>query len=88
MTRDEVFGPSHSHCITCSDEGVPMQVVELDGDDIALCVDPELPEAAPPIAVMVDLVGDRVAAGDLLLVHAGVALACLPASSSEGTTTR
>ena len=61
------------HCITCSDEGVPMRVVEAGTDRIALCAAEN--GAAQP--VMVDLVGS-VAAGDSVLVHAGVALVRLP----------
>ena len=53
------------HCRTCSDEGVPMRVVEVRDHATALC-DGE-------VEVMTDLVGE-VAAGDELLVHAGVAL--------------
>jgi hydrogenase maturation factor len=54
------------HCITCSDEGVPMRVVAVQPDGLALC-DGE-------VEVMTDLVG-AVAVGEELLVHAGVALA-------------
>jgi hydrogenase maturation factor len=54
------------HCITCSDEAVPMRVVEVRADSIALCGD--------GAEVMTDLVGD-VAPGDELLVHAGAAIA-------------
>jgi hydrogenase maturation factor len=53
------------HCITCSDEAVPMRVTEVRPDGIALCGDAE---------VMTDLVGD-VEPGDELLVHAGTAIA-------------
>ena len=53
------------HCITCSDEGVPMRVVAVQPGSVALC-DGE-------VEVMTDLVG-AVAVGDELLVHAGVAL--------------
>jgi hydrogenase maturation factor len=56
------------HCATCSDEGVPMRVLELCGDGLARCED--------GVEVMTDLVGD-VEPGDELLVHAGVALARL-----------
>ena len=52
------------HCITCSDEGVPMRVLEIDGS-LARC--------EGGVEVMTDLVGD-VEPGDELLVHAGVAL--------------
>jgi hydrogenase maturation factor len=52
------------HCVTCSDEGVPLRVVEIDG-----C----LARCEGDVEVMTDLVGD-VEPGDELLVHAGVAL--------------
>ena len=53
-----------SHCVTCSDEGVPMRVERLE-NGLAICED--------GVEVMTDLVG-AVSAGDELLVHAGVAL--------------
>ena len=57
------------HCITCSDEGVAMRVVQADEDGLARCAgaDGALRE------VMTDLVG-AVEPGDSVLVHAGVAL--------------
>jgi hydrogenase maturation factor len=57
------------HCITCSDEGVPMRVVEADAGGVARCAG----EDGTTSEVMTDLVG-AVSAGDSLLVHAGVAL--------------
>jgi hydrogenase maturation factor len=63
------------HCITCSDEGLPLRVVALEGDGLATCRDDAAPEA-PAATVDVQLVGE-VAAGDLVLVHAGVAIALL-----------
>jgi hydrogenase maturation factor len=59
MTCDE------DHCVTCSDEAVPMRVVEVRADGTALC--------EGDVEVMTDLVGS-VAPGDAVLVHAGVAL--------------
>jgi hydrogenase maturation factor len=53
------------HCITCSDEGVPMRVLEARGDGLAVC--------EGDVEVMTELVGD-VEPGDELLVHAGVAI--------------
>jgi hydrogenase maturation factor len=53
------------HCVTCSDEAVPMRVTEVHGDRTALCGEAE---------VMTDLIGD-VEPGDELLVHAGTAIA-------------
>ena len=62
-------GCSGDHCITCSDEGVPMRVVEPRDDGLARCAS----EDGTTSEVMTDLVG-AVAAGDSVLVHAGVAL--------------
>jgi hydrogenase assembly chaperone HypC/HupF len=61
------------HCVTCSDEGVPMRVVAIDEDrGLALCAAPGGDRSSVEIA----LVG-AVAPGDALLVHAGTALALL-----------
>jgi hydrogenase maturation factor len=57
------------HCITCSDEGIPMRVVEAPTGGIASCTSDD----GATSDVMCDLVGD-VAPGDAVLVHAGVAL--------------
>ena len=54
------------HCVTCSDEAVPLRVLEIHDDGTALC--------DGDVVVMTDLVG-TVAPGDELLVHAGTALA-------------
>jgi hydrogenase maturation factor len=54
------------HCVTCSDEAVPLRVVDVLPGGLALC--------GGDVEVMVDLVGE-VAAGETLLVHAGVAIA-------------
>ncbi len=57
-------------CITCSDEAHPMRVLFTDEDSgLAVCAG----EDGLPGEVEVGLV-DPVAAGDVLLVHAGVAL--------------
>jgi hydrogenase maturation factor len=73
-------------CITCSDEGLPMRVVESAGaDGIAICAD----EDGAVHEVAVDLV-EGVTVGDEILVHAGVAIAmaCIPVAghSQERTT--
>jgi hydrogenase maturation factor len=52
------------HCVTCADEAVPLRVNEVRGDGTALC---------EGVEVMIDLVSP-VHEGDVLLVHAGVAL--------------
>lgn len=67
------------HCITCSDEGIPMQVVADLGDGLAICADARGREQE----VMTGLI-DTIAPGDTLLVHAGTALIRVPAA--EGST--
>ncbi|MGI8863949.1 MAG: HypC/HybG/HupF family hydrogenase formation chaperone [Solirubrobacteraceae bacterium] len=57
-----------AHCITCSDEGIAMEVIELRGANV-LCRD----ELTAEHVVAADLVCP-VAPGDVLLVHAGVAI--------------
>ena len=61
---------NHAHCITCSDEGVPMRVVQIDADrGLALCEDAAGARSSVEIALVAG-----VALDDLLLVHAGTAL--------------
>lgn len=63
------------HCITCSDEGVPMQVERIDEDrGLALCSADDGSKSTVEIALV-----EPVAPGDRLLVHAGVALVGLEA---------
>ncbi|MDX6534624.1 MAG: hypothetical protein QOF68_2368 [Gaiellales bacterium] len=61
------------HCITCSDEGVPMRALERDEDGQWLCRDAK----GTRHVVMTDLV-EPVLPDELVLVHAGVALVRLP----------
>ena len=63
------------HCITCNDDGVPMTVLRLDaGAGLAECTDAEGGRSAVETALV-----DPVCEGDRILVHAGVAIASLPA---------
>lgn len=57
-------------CVTCADEAVEVRVVRAGAGDLAECVD------GAGVAGEIDtgLVGD-VVPGDVLLVHAGVAIA-------------
>jgi hydrogenase assembly chaperone HypC/HupF len=65
------------HCVTCSDEGVPMRVVAVDEERaLALCAAPDGARSSVEVA----LVGP-VAPGDELLVHAGTALTRLEAAA-------
>ena len=61
------------HCVTCGDDGVPMQVVRIDEvRGLALCADENGTKETVETALV-----EPVAPGDVLLVHAGTALARL-----------
>jgi hydrogenase maturation factor len=58
------------HCITCSDEGIPMRVERIDAaSGLALCAAADGSQSTVEIALV-----EPVVPGDRLLVHAGVAL--------------
>jgi hydrogenase maturation factor len=57
------------HCITCSDEGISMQIVSV-SEEGAVCVDED---GSMHEGIAVELV-EPVAPGDRVLVHAGVAI--------------
>jgi hydrogenase maturation factor len=59
----------HDGCVVCSDSGIPLQVISIDGDD-ALCED----AAGNRIRIAVELVAP-VTTGEVLLTHGGVAIA-------------
>lgn len=64
------LGPASCHCATCADEGVPMRVLGLAGGaGLADCAGDD----GETMAVDTTLV-EPVAAGERVLVHAGVAL--------------
>jgi hydrogenase maturation factor len=57
------------HCITCSDEGIEMQVERIDdARGLALCAADDGSKSTVEIAL------ESVQPGDRVLVHAGVAL--------------
>jgi hydrogenase maturation factor len=61
------------HCVTCSDDGVPMTVARVDAArGLALCIGPDGGRSSVETALV-----EAVAAGDCLLVHAGTAIARL-----------
>jgi hydrogenase maturation factor len=59
------------HCVTCADEGLPMRVLRVRADDLALCEDAAGAHHSVELALVQAGVGDQV------LVHAGVALVTL-----------
>jgi hydrogenase expression/formation protein HypC len=58
----------HDGCITCSDAGIPVRVLSVEGDD-AFCED----GAGNRVEIAVELV-IPVRVGEVLLVHGGVAI--------------
>lgn len=58
----------HDGCVTCSDAGIPVRVLSLEGHD-ALCED----AAGNRAEIAVELVVP-VEAGEVLLTHGGVAI--------------
>ncbi|HEY2378737.1 MAG TPA: HypC/HybG/HupF family hydrogenase formation chaperone [Gemmatimonadaceae bacterium] len=76
---DVVAQCGSDHCITCSDEGVPMRVASLDHTvGLARCLD----AADQETEVMIALVPDA-RVGDTLLVHAATALTRLDTNRTE-----
>jgi hydrogenase expression/formation protein HypC len=58
----------HDGCVVCSDAGIPVQVISIDGDD-ALCED----AAGHQTEIALELVAP-VHIGEVLLTHGGVAI--------------
>ena len=59
----------HDGCVVCSDTGIPLRVVSIEGDD-ALCED----AVGNRTEIAVELVAP-VTTGEVLLTHGGVAIA-------------
>jgi hypothetical protein len=67
-------------CITCGDEAVEMRVLRVDAErELALCADGSGAESSVETALVLP-----VAAGEMLLVHAGTAIARLGAGEPVG----
>ena len=58
----------HDGCVVCSDAGIPVRVLSIEGDD-ALCED----SAGNQIEIAIELVAS-VQIGEVLLIHGGVAI--------------
>jgi hydrogenase maturation factor len=72
------------HCATCADEALPMTVLRLDQRrGLALCADERGGRTIVETALL-----DPLALGDLVLVHAGVAIAALPATPAAARRVR
>ena len=67
----------HDGCVTCSDAGIPVRVVSVEGDD-ALCED----AAGVRARMAVELVAP-VRVGEILLTQGGVAIGRVAAHGEE-----
>ena len=65
----------HDGCVVCSDAGIPVRVLSIEGDD-ALCED----RAGNQAQIAVELVAP-VQVGEVLLAHGGVAIGRVKAES-------
>ena len=82
MHKEELMLPSyctldHDGCVTCSDAGIPVRVVSVEGDD-ALCED----AAGSRAWIAVELVMP-VQPGEVLLTHGGVAIGRVAAQEED-----
>ncbi|MDQ3989504.1 MAG: HypC/HybG/HupF family hydrogenase formation chaperone [Actinomycetota bacterium] len=77
-TSPQCYGDT---CITCSDEAVPVVLIELLADDLALA-----DTGSGVEEVSIALVDAGV--GDTVLVHAREAIAALPRATVTGSTAR
>ena len=82
MREWELMLPSHctldhDGCVTCSDAGIPVRVVSVEGDD-ALCED----AAGSRAWIAVELVMP-VQPGEVLLTHGGVAIGRVAAQEED-----
>ncbi len=68
----------HDGCVVCSDAGIPVRVVFIEGDD-AVCED----AAGNRAEIAVELVAP-VRVGEVLLTHGGVAIGRVAARDEEG----
>ena len=67
----------HDGCVVCSDAGIPVRVVSIEGDD-ALCED----AAGNRAQIAVELVAP-LQVGEVLLTHGGVAIGKVAAQGEE-----
>jgi hydrogenase expression/formation protein HypC len=72
----------HDGCVTCSDAGIPVRVVSVEGDD-ALCED----AVGNRAQIAVELVAP-VGTGEVLLTHGGVAIGRVAVREEENEVRR
>jgi hypothetical protein len=84
MSEEELMLPGvactldHDGCVVCSDAGIPVRVVSIEGDD-ALCED----AAGNRAQIAIELVAP-VQVKEVLLTHGGVAIGRVAPRGEEG----
>lgn len=68
----------HDGCVVCSDAGIPVRVVSVEGED-ALCED----AAGNRTQIAIELVAPA-QVGEILLTHGGVAIGKVGAEKADG----
>ena len=72
----------HYGCVTCSDAGIPVRVISVEGDD-ALCED----AAGNRAQIAIELVAP-VQVREVLLTHGGVAIGRVAAQEEDASEVR
>ena len=72
----------HDGCVTCSDAGIPVRVISVEGDD-ALCED----SAGNRAQIAIELVAP-VQVREVLLTHGGVAIGRVAAQEEDASEVR
>ena len=70
-----------THCVTCSDEALPGQVIRLAGDQAVVRLESGCAAGDGELTVGIALVTAQ--PGDWVLVHAGEAIAVLPGPPAD-----
>jgi hydrogenase maturation factor len=78
LTLSDACTLYHDGCVVCSDAGIPVRVLSVEGDD-ALCED----GAGNQVQIAVELV-IPVRIGEILLTHGGVAIGKVGERDEEG----
>jgi hydrogenase maturation factor len=78
LTLSDACTVDHDGCVVCSDAGIPVRVLSVEGDD-ALCED----GAGNQVQIAVELV-IPVRIGEILLTHGGVAIGKVGERDEEG----
>lgn len=77
-TQNQPRGRDGVVCLTCGDEALPVKVVQVDSDSALAVVEIDGQETEADISLV-----ERVAVGDIILVHGGVALGRVDSTGND-----